>query len=339
MLRARIIRLWDRSIHAATRIAYLSPVAQVERYGLGLVRDVPYTATGHEGHLLDVYIPKNATRPPAMLYVHGGGFALLSKETHRIMAVALARRGYAVFLCNYRMAPGHRYPAPLEDVAAAVQWVADNAHRYGADASRLVLAGESAGGNLVTSLAYLATHPRPEPFARAVYERNLPIAAVLAIYAFLDMGNLPRFSNPKLPWYIKAMIWNAAAAYVGHPVSARAAHAPLASPLRLIVETPAPGARPLPPFFLACGTADPLLVDSKKLFAALQSRGVPVQLSIHPGEIHGFNAMLWRKEARAMWRAAYRFLRTTVPSDPARPSHPPPPAIIGVGAMGAGSRA
>lgn len=312
-------------IHTGARAAYLTPLLRVERYGLRLIRDVPYTTTGRWSHLLDVYLPKGVPNPPAMLYVHGGGFALLSKETHRIMAVALARRGYAVFLCNYRIGPRHRYPAPLEDAAAALSWVRDNASHYGADASRIVLAGESAGGNLVTALAYIATHPRPESFARALYERNIFIGAVLAIYGFLDLQNLPRFSNPKMPWYIKGMIHGAAGAYVGYPVHQRAREAPLASPLRLIVSEQPAGARPLPPFFIACGTADPLLMDSKKLHAALVSRGVPAELSIHPHEIHGFNAMIWRREARAMWRAAYRFLRRNVPpcAPSARGSAPP----------------
>lgn len=300
-------------IHAGARAAYLTPVLRVERYGLRLIRDVPYAATGRWSHLLDVYLPRGVSNPPAMLYVHGGGFALLSKETHRIMAVALARRGYAVFLCNYRIGPRHRYPAPLEDAAEALAWVRDNASHYGADASRIVLAGESAGGNLVTALAYIATHPRPEGFARALFDKEIPIGAVLAIYGFLDLEHLPRFSNPRMPWYIKAMIRAAAAAYVGHPVEQRAREAPLASPLRLIVSDPPAEARPLPPFFIACGTADPLLLDSKKLHAALVSRGVEAELSIHPHEIHGFNAMIWRREARAMWRAAYRFLKRTVP--------------------------
>jgi acetyl esterase len=316
VMRNRLVRIWDRALHLGTRVAYLNPMMDVNRYGIDLVRDVSYLRTGKRGHLMDVYVPRTATPPPALLYVHGGGFAILSKETHRIMALAFARRGYAVFLTNYRIGPRYRYPAPLEDVAAALTWVADNAHRYGADASRIVLAGESAGGNLVTALAYLATHPNPEPFARALYDRNVHLAAVLSIYGFLDLENFDRFSNPNMPWWIKGAILNAAASYVGFPVRQRAKQARLASPLRLLAKEPPSDARTLPPFFIACGTADPLLVDSQKLHAILQSRGVPSELSIHPGEIHGFNAMVWRREARAMWRAAYRFLKRWAPPAP-----------------------
>ncbi|HVU01648.1 MAG TPA: alpha/beta hydrolase fold domain-containing protein [Polyangiaceae bacterium] len=314
------MRVWDRALHLGAKVAYLSPAANVRLHGVELVRDVPYRQTGRRGHLLDVYVPEGVTNPPALLYVHGGGFALLSKETHRVMALALARRGYAVFLANYRIGPRHRYPAPLEDAAAALSWVMDHARAYGADASRLVLAGESAGGNLVTALAYIATHARPEPFARAIFDRAPPIAAVLCVYGFLDLENLDRFANPRMPWYVKQIILNAAAAYVGHPVRSRARYSPLASPLRLLAQEPPPGARPLPPFFIACGTADPLLLDSRKLHAILESRGVRNDLSIHEGEIHGFNAMIWRKEARSMWRGAYAFLAREVPV-PGRRKH------------------
>jgi acetyl esterase len=311
--RHRIVRIWDRALHLGARFAYLNPAASTERHGVHLVRDVAYRNTGRRGHLLDVYVPKEVRDPPALLYVHGGGFAILSKETHRIMALAFARRGYAVFLPNYRIGPTYRYPEPLEDVALALGWVQDHARDYGADASRIVLAGESAGGNLVTALAYLSTHPSSEPFARALFDRDVRLSAVLTIYGFLDLENLDRFANPKMRWWVKHAIRNAAASYVGTPVKQRARTAPLASPLRLLAQAPPPGARPLPPFFIACGTADPLLPDSKKLHAVLESRGVPSELSIHPGEIHGFNAMVWRPEARAMWRAAYRFLKKWAP--------------------------
>jgi acetyl esterase len=313
LLRDRAVRLWDRALHLGAKVAYLSPAADVRLHGVELVRDVPYRQTGRRGHLLDVYVPRGVKNPPALLYMHGGGFALLSKETHRVMALALSRRGYVVFLANYRIGPRYRYPAAIEDAAAALSWVMDHSRAYGADPSRLVLAGESAGGNLVTALAYIATHPRPEPFARAIFDRAPPLAAVLCVYGFLDLENLDRFSSPNMPWYIRGVIWNAAASYVGRPVRTRARFSPLASPLRLLAAPMPPGSRTLPPFFIACGTADPLLNDSKKLHAALESRGVPSDLSIHEGEIHGFNAMIWRKEARSMWRGAYAFLNRWVP--------------------------
>ncbi len=303
-----LVRSWDRIVHAAARIGYATPIAQPDRYGVDLVRNVPYRDSGKRAHLLDVYRPRSSGPSPAVMYVHGGGFAVLSKDTHRVMALMLASRGYTVFNINYRMGAKHRYPAPIEDASAALEWVLDNGRDFGADLDRLALAGESAGANLVTALGIACTSKRPELFARRLYDRNIDLRAILPIYGLHDMHDLQRFNHPRLPRTLKIAIREAAAAYVGRPVRAQAPKFPLASPLRVLSGEPAPTDRPLPPFFLACGTRDPLLVDSKRLRNVLMQRGVECELSIHPGEIHGFNAMFWRPEARAKWSATFDFL-------------------------------
>lgn len=309
-----IRRAFDRGVHRLAWIGYgVLPIASPRRYGVRMIRNVPYRPTGRRAHLLDVYRPKASGPRPVVLYVHGGAFSMLSKDTHRLMAMLLASRGYVVFNINYRLGPKHRYPCPLEDAAAALAWVHEHAGEHGGDPSRIVLAGESAGGNLVTALAYCATHPRPEPFARALFERDIRLACVLAIYGLHDVEDVERLwreprKAKKMPWWVKREVVWAARSYVGHPVAERAAAAPLASPLRLL-EQPAPlGARPLPPFLATAGTADPLLDDSRRLKKAIEARGGSCELHVYPGEIHGFDAMLWRAAARAKWRAVFKFL-------------------------------
>ena len=315
-VRPAVRRAFDRGVHCLAGLGYaVHPSASPRRYDVSLTRDVPYRGTGRRAHLLDVYRPHAAEPRPAILYVHGGAFSMLSKDTHRIMALAFASWGYVVFNINYRLGPRHRYPAQLEDAAAALAWVIDHAPDWGADPKRVVLAGESAGANLVTALAYVATHRREEPFARAVYDRAPSIAAVLAIYGLHDMHDVPRLwrdptKSRKMPRWIKREIASAARAYVGDDAEA----APLASPLRRLAEPPTDGARELPPFFLTAGTADPLLDDSRRLQVTLEERGVPCELHVYPGEIHGFNAMLWRPAARAKWREASSFLRKHCPT-------------------------
>ncbi|MCA9646992.1 MAG: alpha/beta hydrolase [Myxococcales bacterium] len=308
MLERALIRTWDRAVHTAAAIGYRLPLASPARYGVEVTRDVRYAPSTRRAHLLDVYRPIGRPSPPALLYVHGGGFAVLSKDTHRIMALAFASAGFAVFNINYRLGPTHRFPAPLQDASAALDWVASHASEFGADPTRLCLAGESAGANLVAALAYCATHPRPESYARRLFDHDLRIRAVLPIYGLFDMQDMDRFDRAGMPWWLRVALRQAGTSYVGRPLEERAAAAPLASPLRCFQAKPGPGTRPLPPFFLACGTRDPLLGDSKALCYALRARGGRCELSIHPGEIHGFNAMLWRPEARAKWRAAFSFL-------------------------------
>ncbi len=300
----------DRSVHLVARLAYALPLAHPRLYGVKLERDVPYLASSDPYHRLDVYRPITTEPRPAVMYVHGGAFSTLSKDTHRVMALSFAARGYVVFNVNYRLGPTHGYPVPLEDVAAALQWVETNAERYGADPTRIVLAGESAGANLVTALTTAAIEPRPEPFARTIYDRAPPIRAVVAIYGLLDLHDLHRFTaHPRLHPWLKGMIVDAGTSYVGRPIRERAFEAPLASPLRLLAAPASSDARAPPPFFAAAGTADPLLDDSRRLQMAIEARGGLCRLEIFPGEIHGFNALVWRKAAQDKWRAVSEFLR------------------------------
>jgi acetyl esterase len=304
----------DWSVHLGARVLYALPFADPARYGITLERDVPYRSTGSPWHRLDVYRPDMIGTRPAVMYVHGGAFSTLSKDTHRVMALNFAARGYVVFNINYRLAPEAPYPAPLEDAAAALEWVTRNAHRFGADPARIVLAGESAGANIITALMVSATEPRPEPFARRIFDMAPPVRAALPIYGLLDLHDLHRFTaHPRLAPWLKSMIIDAGASYVGRPLRERALAAPLASPLRLLSAPPSDAARPLPPFFAAAGTADPLLDDSRRLVVAVESRGGLCRLAVFPGEIHGFNALLWRKAAQDKWRAVGEFLRHHIP--------------------------
>jgi acetyl esterase len=298
----------DRAVHLFARVRYSMPDARPSRHHVSMVRDVVYGPSDEAHHRLDVYIPTRADKAlPVVMYVHGGGFAMLSKETHRVMALAIARAGYVVFNINYRLGPTHVYPAPLEDVCEALLWCKENAARFGGDASRIAIAGESAGGNLVTALAVAHAYRRAESFARRVFDADVSLRAVIATYGFLDLGYTQSYvEHPKLPGWAKAMLVDAARSYVG-PDWRRAAHiAPLASPLRIIEER-APE-RAMPPFLVSVGTRDPLLTCSRRLKAALDGHGVRCDFHLSPGGIHGFDAMVWRPPAREKWRAAHAFL-------------------------------
>jgi acetyl esterase len=307
----------DRAAHALARIRYAMPDAHPSRFDLRLERDVAYGPADGAHNRLDVYIPRRAAGPlPVVMYVHGGGFAMLSKDTHRVMALAIARAGYLLFNINYRQGPGHAYPVPLHDAALALLWVRDHCARYGGDPSRIALAGESAGGNLVTALAVASSWRRPEPFAQRLFDARVGLRAVVATYGFLDLGHTYEYlKHPRLPRWSKALVLDAARSYLGHDVRSAIATCPLASPLRIIEACALrseprdlPPHRPLPAFFAAVGTRDPLIRCSKRLKAALDALGTPCELHVSPGEIHGYDAMVWRPGARAKWRAAHAFL-------------------------------
>jgi acetyl esterase len=304
-------RLVNRAIHAAALVRYSLPDADPARHHVAVQKNLAYRPTGdHDpAHTLDVYIPTRAPKPlPSILYVHGGGFSMLSKETNRVMALSYARRGYLVFIINYRLGPKHLFPAPLEDAAEALLWVRDNCAYFGGDSARVVIAGESAGGNLVTALGVAASIRRPEPFAARLFDANVKLRAVVATYGFLDLEGLDYYEqHPRLPPRVKDLVLHAAASYVGMNVKRGAAAAPLASPL-LVLERAEQLDRPLPPFFADVGTRDPLIGDSRRLKNVIERHGGRCELHVAEGQIHGYDAMVWRDPAREKWRRVHEFL-------------------------------
>jgi acetyl esterase len=321
----------DKAAHRISRIGYGVLPWVIQSWRRVEVRhNVPYRGTCRRPHLLDVYRRRDAVgQLPTIVYIHGGAFSMMSKDTHRIMAYVLAAQGYQVFNINYRLGPVHTYPKPLKDAMAALEWVLDNGAKYGADTGRVALIGESAGANLTAALAYCATHPRPEPFARSLYERDARISCVAPLYGLLDLHEVERFwSDPhksrRMPGWVKGEIRGTAYSYLGRRVK-RSLQFPLASPLRLFEQPAVPGSRPLPPFFTTVGTADPLLADTIRLNHALQLRATECELHVFRGEIHAFNVMLWRAAAREQWGALFDFLGkhmgATIADTPAQVPH------------------
>ena len=141
-----------RGLSAAGR---LHPLANPSRHGVEVLRDIQYREGDVPEHRLDVWRPVERAAPlPVVVYVHGGAFRFLSKDTHWVMALSFASRGYLVFNVGYRLAPRHPFPAAVEDVCDAWRFILAQAEALGGDPTRIVVAGESAGANLATTLAW-----------------------------------------------------------------------------------------------------------------------------------------------------------------------------------------
>jgi acetyl esterase len=171
---------------------------------------------------------------------------------------------------------------------------------------RLVLAGESAGSNLVLALAIACCSPRPEPWARALYEAGVVPSAVVPACGILNVCQ-PRKVRPEVPAFVRRVLSQVPATYVDFSASYRDGELDLADPLHML-EGPLRFTRPLPGFFLPVGTRDPLLDDTRRLAAALARRGVEHQVRYYPGELHAFHFMTWRKAARRCWFETLRFI-------------------------------
>jgi acetyl esterase len=291
--------------HGLSRAGRLHPASNPRRHRVEVMRDLHY-GNGHDEHVLDVYKPIGRPGPlPIVFYVHGGAFRILSKDTHWLMGLAFARHGYLVINISYRLAPRHPYPAAIEDTCLAWMWMVREAERLGGDLTRVAVAGESAGGNLVTALTLAACQRRDEAFARAVFDAGVVPRAALPFCAMLEVSRPERFARRPMPSWVHGMLRGTSTSYLQ-----RAAEGPvrdLADPL-VVFERGDVLDRALPPFFAPVGTKDPLLDDTRRLEKALTARDVHCEARYYPGGIHAFHAMVWQPRAKHCWRDALAFL-------------------------------
>jgi acetyl esterase len=304
------------------------PISQPARHGVEVLRDIPYQATGQREHLLDIYRPKERSGPlPVVFYVHGGGFRILSKETHWLFGLAYARRGYVLVNINYRLSPRYPFPAAHEDSAKALEWTLQHVAEYGGDPSRIAFAGESAGANIATSLALAACTPRPEPWARRVFELGVVPKAVLPACGMLQVSHPERLTRKyRVPAVIMDRVLEVTESYLGVPELPDAVTA-MADPLVILEDTRTPWVRPLPPFFAPCGTFDPLLDDTRRLAAALQKLGVTCEARYYRRQTHAFHAFYPLPQARRCWNDTFTFLGQHMPAVPARQAAPAVTAV------------
>jgi acetyl esterase len=232
---------------------------------------------GPQGEIaLRVYTPHGSAPFGLLVYFHGGGWVLGSLETHDGIGRALAAgAGCVVVSVDYRLAPEHRYPAAAEDCYAATQWARANAAELGADAGRLAVGGDSAGGNLAAVVAQMA-RDRHGP----------PILFQLLIYPATDATNFERASyRDNATGYLLTtddMRW-----FWDHYLGAgrAAAGEAYASPLR------ATSLAGLPPALVLTAEFDPLRDEGEAYARALEDAGVPARLTRYDGMIHGFFGM------------------------------------------------
>jgi acetyl esterase len=240
-----------------------------------------------------VYTPAGRAPLPALVYLHGGGWVLGSLETHDGTCRALAAAVPCVVVSvDYRLAPEHPFPAAPEDAWAAVAHVAAHAADFGADAARLAVGGDSAGGNLSAVVALMA---RDRGGPRLVHQ--------LLVYPVTDAAMDTASMRENAEGYFltrDAMAW-----FWSHYVPSVAARAhPYASPLR------APDLRGLPPALVITAEFDPLRDEGEAYAARLREAGVPVDLTRYGGMIHGFFSMGGRLDrGRAAVDEAARALR------------------------------
>jgi len=221
----------------------------------------PQTLGGVPGEWLGT---EPAAGAPVLLYLHGGGYCVGSLDSHRPITAHLAQAsGLPLYAADYRLAPEHPYPAALNDAVAVYRALLDAGH------TRILLAGDSAGGGLA-----LAT-------ALSLRDAGLPApVALLLISPWADLGcsGSTMQTHARLdPMLSRAILQRWGREYAGRmPVD----H-PLCSPLLGDL-------RRLPPVLIQAGSDEVLLDDSLRLEQRLQAAKVAVTLQVYPRLWHDF---------------------------------------------------
>ena len=127
--------------------------------GVTQYRNIPYGIHG-KWNYLDVYYPCGTKEPlPTIVNIHGGGWVYGSKEIYRRYCMYLAKQGFAVVNFNYRLAPRWRFPSPLLDTNSVMSWIYNHAEEFSLDPQRIMIVGDSAGAQLASQYAAIATNP------------------------------------------------------------------------------------------------------------------------------------------------------------------------------------
>lgn len=112
-------------------------------------------------NLLDIYLPKNVTKPiPTIINIHGGGWCYGTKETYQFFGLNWAKRGFAFVNANYRLAPDVTFPKELDDVNSYIHFVVEHADEYNLDKNNVFLMGDSAGGQMAEQYVAILTNPK-----------------------------------------------------------------------------------------------------------------------------------------------------------------------------------
>jgi acetyl esterase len=222
-----------------------------------------------------IYHPHTRHPLPVLVFFHGGGFVLGSLDSHDSLVRMLALGADCIVVSvDYRLAPEHRFPAAVEDCFGSLRWVRDHAAELGAIPGKIIVGGDSAGGNLATVAAL-----------RARDEGGPALAGQLLIYPVTQLrgplsGSMIRNAEG---YFLRAidMAWFEEM-YLGASSAPRHPHA---SPLS------APDLRRLPPALVLTAEFDPLLDQGVAYARRLAESGVECAHSHYVGAIHGFFGM------------------------------------------------
>ena len=218
-----------------------------------------------------IYRPSEENNLPALVFFHGGGWVLNFLDIYEPALRKIAKNGnFVIIAVDYQKAPEHSYPAPLDDCYATLKWVIENAKDLGVDLAAIGVGGDSAGGNLASSVALKASN-----------EQLISLAFQLLIYPCNDYQmNYPSATNYSQGYGLttQAMKWF----WDQYRSKVEDREDPYAVPVK------ANSLRGVAPAILIAAEFDPLTDDVKNYYQKLIKDSVPAIYKEFAGQIHGF---------------------------------------------------
>lgn len=247
-----------------------------------------------------MFRPKQGAHFATVIYGHGGGWVLGGPETHDDICAEMASgASIAVLLMDYRLAPEHPFPAQLQDSLKVWRWVLEQGHAHKLDASRIIAAGDSAGGQMSVALA-LTLHElqlRPPIGLVLIYP---VLGANMNTSSYIRNANAPCLTRDEMKFYLDA--------FLGPPESP-AWHNDKAIP------NLAGDVSGLPPAFITVAAHDPLHDDGVIFHDKLKAAGIPSTLRREPELAHSYmRARHHSKPAMAGFRAIVAALQAMAQS-------------------------
>lgn len=221
-----------------------------------------------------IYTPDGPGPFPVIVYFHGGGWVIASKEVYDGGARGLSKQAQAIVVSSdYRLAPEAKFPAAWDDALAAYKWAATNAASIKGDPKRLALAGESAGGNLAIATAVAARDAGLQTPTHILAVYPVGQTGDLNTKSYVDSAAAKPLNKPMIEWFVDKLL---------------AKPADKMDPRLDLVHANLKG---LPPVTIINAQIDPLREDGAMLESALKTAGVKVGRKVYAGSTHEFFGM------------------------------------------------
>jgi len=158
------------------------------------LRDIEYARVAGLVQRLDLYLPADVSRPPLVVWIHGGTWRSGSKD--KMPLTGLVKEGYALASLDYRLSPVAKFPAQIHDCKAGIRFLRAHAEQYGYDAQRIGIAGSSAGGHLVALLGVTNGHPDLEGSVGGHLDVSSDVQAIVDYYGPTNFMTILKQSTP-----------------------------------------------------------------------------------------------------------------------------------------------